>query len=73
MQGTPGKKKGCTSGCLPEHKVCCGGCVNRGQTVVTTTTFSKKLCSNGIDPVTIAYVTTPAVAAVAPKGSPREP
>ena len=67
MQGTPGKKKGCTSGCLPEHKVCCGGCVNRGQTVVTTTTFSKKLCSNGIDPVTIAYVTSP------PKGSPREP
>ena len=55
-QGTLGKKAACHSGCVPEHKVCCGGCVNRGQTVVTTTTFSKKMCSDGVNPVTVAYV-----------------
>lgn len=46
-------------GCQGQPKKPCAGCVKTGQLVVSTTTTSKKFCSDGKSPVTVEF--TPVV------------
>jgi hypothetical protein len=54
-----GEKTPCCSGkhcsCTGAVKTCCGGCVKKGQLVVSTTTKSKRYCSDGKTPVTVEF------------------